>query len=356
VTAAPTTLATTVTLLATFVVFAAGAVLAVVLVLTKLGRDRRARRRAALVAPLRRHLIAVSAGEDDGTSRAALAAADGPARHAVIGAVSELLGKVRGLPAEQLVEVLDRHGALASAMTDLHHASPVRRARAAQLLGVSRVPDAVDPLVEALGDKASEVRASAAYALGLIGDPRAAAPLLRAVGAPRAGLPAGLAADALLGMGVGISGALGDALADPDPRTRTVAAHLCGVGSFTRAVPSLRERLAHDPDLTVRETCAQALGRIGRADDVEVLTRHTEAVHPLPLRRVCAEALGALGEDAAVPTLAALLRDPDPRLAELAATSLVRLGPCGRAALAAAADERPVQAALAVAGLQGVLR
>lgn len=57
-----------------------------------------------------------------------------------------------------------------------------------------------------------------------------------------------------------------------------------------------------------------------------------------------------------MPTLAALLRDPDPRLAEIAATSLVRLGPCGRAALDAAADERPVQSALTVAALQGVLR
>jgi HEAT repeat protein len=345
-----------VTLLATAAVLLCCAALAATLVLTKVGRETRARRRAALVAPLRHHLIAVSAGEDDGTARAALAAADGPARDALGVAVTALLGKVRGLPAEQLVDVLDRHGALAAAMADLRHASPVRRARAAQLLGVSRVPDAVDPLVETLGDKASEVRASAAYALGLIGDPRAAAPLLKAVGAPHAGLPAGLTADALLGMGVGISVALGDALTDPDPRTRTVAAHLCGVGSFTRALPSLRERLAHDPDLTVRETCAQALGSIGRAGDVDVLARHTEAVHPQALRRVCAEALGTLGEDAAVPTLAALLRDPDPRLAELAATSLVRLGPCGRDALEAAAGERPVQAALAVAGLQGVLR
>jgi HEAT repeat protein len=345
-----------VTLVATFAVFASCAVLAVVLVLTKVGREGRRRRQAALVAPLRPHLIAVSAGEDDGTARAVLAAADGPSRHAVTRAITDLLGKVRGLPAEELVEVLDRHGSLESAMADLRHASAVRRAQAAQLLGVSRVPDAVDALVAALDDKAAEVRASAAYALGLIGDPRAAAPLLRAVGAPDAGLPAGLAADALLGMGVGISGALGDALADPDPRTRTVAAHLCGVGSFSRALPCLRERLALDPDLTVRETCAQALGNIGRADDVEVLARHTRASHPLPLRRVCAEALGALGEDAAVPTLAALLHDPDPRLAELAATSLVRLGPCGRAALDAAAHERPVQSALTVAALQGVLR
>lgn len=344
------------TLLAATLVFAACLALAVVLVLTKVGRETRRRRRAALVAPLRPHLIAVSAGEDEGPARSALVAAEGPSRRAVTGAIADLLGKVRGLPAEHLVEVLDRHGALESAMADLRHSSPVRRAQAAQLLGVSRVPDAVDALVHALQDKAGEVRSSAAYALGLIGDPRAAAPLLAAVGAPGAGLPAGLAADALLGMGVGISGALGDALSDPDPRTRTVAAHVCGIGSFTRALPCLRERLALDPDLTVRETCAQALGSIGRADDVEVLARHTEASQPLPLRRVCAEALGQLGEDAAVSTLAALLRDPDPRLAEIAATSLVRLGPCGRAALDAASDERPVQSALTVASLQGVLR
>jgi hypothetical protein len=53
----------TVTVLATAVVLTACTLLAVLLVLTKLGREGRARRRAALLAPLRPHLIAVAAGE-----------------------------------------------------------------------------------------------------------------------------------------------------------------------------------------------------------------------------------------------------------------------------------------------------
>jgi HEAT repeat protein len=233
----------------------------------------------------------------------------------------------------------------------------VRRAQAAQLLGLSRDPEAVDPLVGALGDHAYEVRSSAAYALGLIGDPRAATALLEAVGAPGGGLPAGLAADALLSMGIGISEALTHGLVDPDPRARAVAAHLCGAGSFNRPLPILRDLLAIDPDLTVRETCAVALGRIGRAEDVEVLARHTEASHPLPLRRVCAAALGELGDPVAVPTLAALLlHDPDPRLAELAASALVGFGPAGRTALDAAAEVRSVRAARTLARLQGARR
>lgn len=331
--------------------------LGVVVVLTKALRTRRESRRQALVAPHRQHLIAVSAGEDDtGAGRRALAAADGPARAALDETIGGLLGKIRGLPAEQLVDILDQHGQLERARADLGHRSPVRRARAAQLLGLSRDPEAVDPLVGALADHADEVRSSAAYALGLIGDPRAATALLEAVAAPGGGLPAGLAADALLSMGIGISDALTHGLVDPDPRARTVAAHLCGAGSFTRPLPILRDLLAIDPDLTVRETCALALGRIGRAEDVEVLARHTESSHPLPLRRVCTAALGDLGERAAVPTLAALLHDPDPRLAELAATALVGFGPAGRTVLDAASQARPVRSALTVARLQGTLR
>jgi len=330
--------------------------LAGVVAAIRIRRHSREARRSRLMAPFRQHLVAVSAGEDPGgDSRRVLADVAGPARRALAESVSGMLGKVRGLPAEQLVEVLASHGALGRAVEDLGHRSPVRRAQAAQLLGLSRDPAAVDPLVGALGDHAAEVRASAAYALGLIGDPRAAGPLLHAVGAPGGGLPAGLAADALLSMGVGISDSLVHGLVDPDPRTRTVTAHLCGAGSFTRALPLLRDLVALDPDLTVRETCATALGRIGRAEDAEVLTRHTQVEHPQPLRRVCAAALGELGDPSAVPTLAALTHDPDPRLAELAASTLVKLGPQGRAALAAGTALRPVRSAVTMARLLGAL-
>ncbi|HEY7718303.1 MAG TPA: HEAT repeat domain-containing protein [Pedococcus sp.] len=330
--------------------------LAVLVVLTKVRRERREARRRALVAPHRRSLMEVASGEDpDGHGRQALAAVSGPARTALDETIVGMLGKIRGLPAEQLVDVLASHGELDRARADLRHRSPVHRARAAQVLGLSRDKEAVDDLVAALRDPSDAVRASAAYSLGLIGDPRAAGPLLEAVAAPGAGLPAGLAADALLDLGVGVSEALMHGLVDPDSRARSVAAHLCGVGAFTRPLPLLRDLVVVDPDLTVRETAAHSLGQIGRSEDVAVLARHTEADHPLPLRRVCAHALGDLADPAAVPTLAGLLHDPDPRLAELAAAALVRFGDAGRPALERAADHPPVRSAVIVARLQGVL-
>jgi len=320
--------------LAPAVVLAACLGLVALIVGTKVLRTRRERRRAALLAPYRIDLLAVSAGEDDaGAHRARLAGADGASRPALDDAMTHLLAKVRGTPADHLAEVLHAHGAIDRAITDLHHPSAVRRARAAQLLGLCGAHQAVARLGEALQDQAPDVRTSAAHALGLVGDPAVAPRLLAAVGSSHRPIPAGPAADALEGMGVGISRALRDALEHPSPTVRTVAAQVSGDGAFTRSTPRLRELLATDPDLTVRETAAGALAHLGRREDVEVLARHTAADQPTPLRRTCTEALGRLGEPSAVPHLEPLLDDPDPRLAELAATALLCLGEPGRRAL-----------------------
>jgi hypothetical protein len=64
-----------------------------------------------------------------------------------------------------------------------------------------------------------------------------------------------------------------------------------------------------------------------------------------------------------VPVLAALLDDPDPRLAELAAEALVALGAPGRTVVEgyvqlddpAQGRGRPVETALTIARLQGAL-
>ncbi|QGN57926.1 HEAT repeat domain-containing protein [Nostocoides sp. HKS02] len=331
---------------------------------TKILRTSRRRRREQLMRPFRAQLIAVSAGEDDeGSAARALTVAAGPARELVDQAAVDMLGKIRGLPADQLVGILHAHGRVRQAIRELTHRSPVRRARAAQLLGLSRTEESVTVLVTALGDDAVEVRASAAYALGLIGDPAAAVAVLEAVDAPGAGLPAGLAAQALLNMGIGISEALSDAMRSDRVGARHVAAYVSGSGAFTRALPSLRDLLEGDADLTVRQASATALGIMGTSLDVDVLAAHTAADHPLPLRRTCAIALGELGDVAAVPSLASLLDDPDPRLAELAASALLGLGPGGLAAVGAHRPStgverpgRPVEAALTMARLQGVLR
>lgn len=327
--------------------------LVLLIVLTKVTRTARERRTAELVAPHRAHLLTVAAGEDeDGVHRDALIEVDGPAREAVDDVVVDLLGKVRGAPADELASVLLAHGAVDRAPHDLRDRSTLRRARAAHILGLCRVGAALPLLVQALQDPAPEVRVAATRALGRLGQPTASAALLVAVGADRV-VPAGPAADALEAMGVGIAGSLRDALSANSPTTRTVAAYLSGEGSFSRSLDGLRVALAGDDDPTVRATAAVALGRMGRAADVAVLLQQTATDQPRALRRACASALGELGVPSAVEGLAGLLGDPDPRLAEIAATSLLLLGPAGRSALDSAASNSSVETARALARLKG---
>jgi HEAT repeat protein len=131
-----------------------------------------------------------------------------------------------------------------------------------------------------------------------------------------------------------------------------VAAHLSGERSFTRGLPELRQLLDADPDLTVRETSAAAIGRLGRGEDVGILVRHTTGSEPLSLRRACVLALGELGEAEAIPALTLLLDDSDPRLAELAATALLSMGADGRDALEGHEHDPAVRTARLLASLQ----
>lgn len=338
---------------ATVTVLGACVLLVVLVVAVRARRHRRQRRDEGLLSPLRPPLITVASGEDDeGSAVQQLVCATGASRAVLDHNVVALLTKIRGVPAEQLVEVLEAHGAVEAAAKELASRSTVRRARAAQLLGLARATHAVPLLVRALEDEAVEVRNSAAYALGLIGDASAAGPVLLAIGHPERGLPAATAAETLQSMGIGISEVLRAGLRDDHARTRMVAAHLTGERSFTRCLPDLRDLLDHDSDLTVRETCAEAIGRLGRAEDVAVLARHSGPGEPLSLRRACVAALGELGDPTAVPTLSGLLGDPDPRLAELAATALLGMGPDGRQALLGHDDEPAVRSARLVASLQ----
>ena len=338
---------------ATVAVLGGCLLLVVTVVVVRSARHSRTRRDQMLLSPLRAPLITVASGEDDdGSAAEQLTWATGVSRTVLDGNIVQLLTKIRGVPAEQLVRVLEVHGAVEAAVADLTHRSSVRRARAAQLLGLAQAGHTVPLLVEALRDESVEVRNSAAYALGLIGDAAAAGPVLAAIGLPDRGLPAATAAEALQSMGVGISEVLRGGLGDENARTRMVAAHLSGQRSFTRGLPELRHLLDHDTDLTVRETCAAAIGRLGRGEDAAVLARHTLADEPLSLRRACVQALGELGDEGAVPTLAVLLDDPDPRLAELAASALIELGPEGSGALSGHEDDPAVRSARLMASLQ----
>ncbi len=323
--------------------------LALSVIVSKVSRLARENRTAVALAPVRWALIELAAGEPEGLP--ALRSARGKTADAIDESAVRLLAKVRGEPASQLVAVLEEHGALARAQADASHRSPVRRAHAVQLLGLARVDDCTALISEALEDEASEVRASAAYAAAYLADPWLAAPLLRSVGEGE-GIPAGLAADALLEMGVEIAPVLRAAMRNPAPRTRMVAAHVAGVGTFVHALPELRELIDSDPDLTVRVEAAEALGLIGRDSEVDLLAGHTAVGEPTDLRRASARALGRIGAPSALPALVNLLDDSDTRLAELAAQALVQLGPRGIDTLEARRAEPAVGTALVLAGLR----
>jgi HEAT repeat protein len=196
------------------------------------------------------------------------------------------------------------------------------------------------------------VRSQAVRTVGQVGDPRAARPLLHAL--RRDGVHLGDAAEALVGMGYGISPALLWALEEGHPRARTVAAHLCGIGGVRAAAPLLVTLLESHDDPTVAAAAAAALGKVGRPQDAGALSAATLHFFPFEVRHAAIGALGELGVGAAVPVLTRHLGDPSSQVAEAAATSLIALGPPGRRAVVEHELVPAAGTALALARLKGV--
>ena len=337
------------------------AVSVVVIAVAKVHRGRAGVRSSALLLPYRHALIAMASGEDeDGQAKASLYAVPAPTWDRLRPSVVAFLTKVRGTPADDLGELLRSRGEIESAKRMLTSRSAVRRARAAYLIGLVRDSDSVALVLPLLGDPHADVRLVAARSLGAIGEPSAASGVLDALRTNHGqmGLPAWVAAEALLAMGAQIAPALQIGLASEDPAVRNVCAIVAAHAAFSSTAPQLRILLASDSEGDVRANAAVALGRIGGADDFAVLVRHTDASEATVLRRTCATALGDLGQREGVETLAVLLGDGDRRLAQLAADALVRIGSEGVARLdevAAATPRGPhalaARAALDIAGL-----
>lgn len=296
---------------------------------TRAGRRRRAQQRVALLRP---YLLTVAAGEDtNGSARHALRALPSSRHTELVDATVSLLAKVRGRPAEDLVEVLEHLGAVEEAVRGLTSRSGVRRARSAQLLGLVRSTAAVDDLLPLLRDRSAEVRLVTARALGMIGAPQAAPAVIEGTRAIRGriGIPVPVVAEGLGAMGPAIVDALHEGLRSDDPGARNVCTIVTGHGLFTSATPRLRILLASDPEPDVRVTAAHALGQLGGAEDVGALSRSTHPEQATVLRRAAAGALGELGDRHAIPTLVGLLTDRDRRLAEVSAQALVQVGARG---------------------------
>jgi len=335
----------------------------VLIVAVKIHRGRSSARSTSLLAPYRGALIAIASGEDeDGQAKAALCAVPPTTWARLRPTVLAFLPKVRGASADDLSDLMRFHGEIDRATEMLSSRSAVRRAHGAYLLGLVRDRLSSPFLLRLLGDPDADVRLVAARALGVIGEPLAASGVLGALHTQNGqiGLPAWVAAEALLAMGSEITPALQAGLTSEDPAVRNVCAMVAGHGTFASTVPQLRIVLATDSEPDVRASAAVALGQIGGADDLASLVRLTDASESTVLRRIAATALGDLGQGESMETLSALLNDGDPRLARLAAESLVRIGPegisrLGKAAAGPSAGARVAGAALELAGLRGQL-
>lgn len=314
------------------IVVASCVVLAVAIVLARVVADRRRARTRDRLSGLRPALLTAAAGEDiDGAARRTLVA-DRTAGPELDRAVVDLLTKVRGTPADELVEVLRSRDGVQRTLRGLHSRSSVQRARSTRTLGLLRDPDHVDELVGRLSDRSREVRLVAARAIGEIGPDAgsdAAEALLASVrtqgSAP--GVPADGAIGALVRLGAAAQGPVRHGLDAADPGVRNVAATVAGHNLMTGCVPRLAQLALADPDLLVRVSATVALGCAGRPSNVGSVTVLLDQDEPSQVRRAAARALGELGAPEGLTALVSLLDDADRGVALAAAEALAASGP-----------------------------
>jgi HEAT repeat protein len=243
-----------------------------------------------------------------------------------------LLGQLSGEARQSLAEVFVRRGAVLRAEQDLARTGPIRRARAAEVLGNVHHVAAVPALCQRLDDRNPDVRLVAARSLGRLSDPAAAPALLRCL-AGRRPAPAIVIAQALTRLGPDADRHLIEALAHEHSLVRLTALDAIGLRGVVAAERDVAALLATDASTPVRCRAAGVLGRIGAAGAVAPLIGATAQAQPQPVRVAAAQALGQLGSPSAIGVLVDLMAEPAYQVAHHAAAALARLGRPGEAAL-----------------------
>lgn len=180
--------------------------------------------------------------------------------------VLQTLSEVRGTSRDALVRVLVDRGALVRALRASRSRGPVRRARAAEVLGLLARPEARRRLIHLASDPSRDVRTVAVRALGSLEDPTLTASILGALDSA-GGVPASVVGTALLRARDADVDALRDGIGSTSASVRATAAAVAGHLLVTELAGPITELYTHDPSDAVRSVARRALARFGAGDE-----------------------------------------------------------------------------------------
>ena len=301
------------------------------LVIQRLLRSALQARRQTLVL---RYGPIVHEALDTGAASAIDAATKIPVRYRpLLGAlVLAPLHAVRGGLGAHAAELADRLGLVEGWRTDLRSRRWWHRSEAALALGLLRNKAAVAEIIELLEDDHDQVRAAAIDALGLIGDPSAVDPLILSMSDPTRHERARVV-QALRSFGESATSALLVHGASVPGDRALIATTLSFIGGAAAREPLLRWAGA-ESDAATRASAWRALAAVGLDERAFYHALKALGDDDPAVREAAARALARTGRGDAAPHLAAHL-DDQWEVAAQSARALVKLGPDGRAALAA---------------------
>ncbi|HEX5861424.1 MAG TPA: HEAT repeat domain-containing protein [Nocardioides sp.] len=322
---------------ATVVLMVGCLLLTVLLVMTRVLRDRAERRRQEVKSSVWGVVLVLGSGEDDelDEAHAVLLAATPAQRKAVESDAFALLPKLRGASRRHLSEVLQAWGALDRARHSTTSRSAVRRCRGYYRLGVLAEPSRSDQVVGGLSDRDFIARRTAMLALGAFPDPEVVGPMVEATvedlrlhgdflaSIDRIGAVAAPALREQLEIAI--------AAGDEGARRGQLVAEALGLVGAIEAVEALERAMVSATD-EFRIACIKALGAIGMPGSIIALGDAVDHANA-DVRRAAAQALGLIGAGHAVELLASALEDDNVEVARAAANSLHRCGTPGRQAL-----------------------
>ncbi|MET4639360.1 HEAT repeat domain-containing protein [Mycetocola sp. 2940] len=266
---------------AVVLVFTFASLAAIVLVVAiKLSRRIHGARMLRLTERIRPAILQTAVSEQDEVddNLVLFRSLRGRARRSAESMATRMLYDVTGETRTNLTHILIACGTIERAVARTTSSVPVRRARAAEILGLIDSPDAVGHLIRLAQDDSAEVRSVATRALGRTGRPEAITALLAALPSS-SGVPAVIVGSALLEVAHHSAAAIGAGFTDKDPAVRRTTAILASHVMSPGATPRLIHALSTDDEPLVRIAAARSLMRLQPRDAVQPLYDAASSEH-----------------------------------------------------------------------------